>query len=171
MYETDVPAQCAQTRQDPRFPQANVDQSRSGGYPFPTGQGAPPAHRLTAGLPTPRPGPIRSQRVFAALRQSPARGRSGPIGVSFAQVRGSEGPLVGYAVSRRVGAAVVRNRLRRRIRVVMRDLAPSLEAGAYLISAAPGATMVGTTELREAVTRATQLALARREGKAQVRDG
>jgi ribonuclease P protein component len=171
MYETDVPAQCAQTRQDPRFPQANVDQSRSGGYPFPTGQGAPPAHRLTAGLPTPRPGPIRSQRVFAALRQSPARGRSGPIGVSFAQVRESEGPLVGYAVSRRVGAAVVRNRLRRRIRVVMRDLAPSLEAGAYLISAAPGATVVGTTELREAVTRATQLALARREGKAQVRDG
>ena len=72
MYETDVPAQCAQTRQDPRFPQANVDQSRSGGHPFPTGQGAPPAHRLTAGLPTPRPGPIRSQRVFAALRQSPA---------------------------------------------------------------------------------------------------
>jgi ribonuclease P protein component len=74
-------------------------------------------------------------------------------------------------VSRRVGAAVVRNRLRRRIRVVMQDLAPSLEPGAYLISATPGATVVGPTELREAVTRATQLALARREGKAQVRDG
>ncbi|MGB7051825.1 MAG: ribonuclease P protein component [Acidimicrobiales bacterium] len=123
---------------------------------------------------TPRIGRIRSQRVFAALRKAPARGRSGPIGVSFAQVAEPGGPLVGFAVSRRVGGAVVRNRLRRRIRAVMRDLAPSLQDGAYLVSAAPGATMVAASELREAVTRATQQALARREGRegnAQVRAG
>ncbi len=81
---------------------------------------------------------------------------------------------MGFAVSRRVGGAVVRNRLRRRIRAVMRDLAPSLQDGAYLVSAAPGATMVAASELREAVTRATQQALARREGRegnAQVRAG
>jgi hypothetical protein len=51
----------------------------------------------------------------------------------------------------------------------MRELAPSLEEGAYLVSAARGATMVGPSELRAAVMRATQQALARREGNAQER--
>ncbi len=165
MYETDVPAQCAQTRQDPRFSQANVDQGRTGGHPLPTGQGAPPALRLTARLALSRIGPIRSQPVFAALRQSSARGRSGPIRVAFVQVKEPVGPVVGYAVNRRVGTAVVRNRLRRRIRAVMRELAPRLEDGAYLVSAAPGATVLPPSELRDAVTRAATRALAGREGR------
>ena len=49
---------------------------------------------------------------------------------------------VAYAIGRRVGPAVVRNRLRRRLRAAVRDLDRSrggLAAGAYLISLRPEA--------------------------------
>jgi ribonuclease P protein component len=68
-------------------------------------------------------------------------------------------------VGRRVGTAVVRNRLRRRIRAVMRELAPDLENGAYLVSATEGATTLSPVDLRDAISRATRQALARREGR------
>ena len=42
-------------------------------------------------------------------------------------------PQVGYAVSRQCGGAVVRNRLRRRMREVARQCAPDLPRGRYLI--------------------------------------
>ncbi|HWW54767.1 MAG TPA: ribonuclease P protein component [Acidimicrobiales bacterium] len=45
-------------------------------------------------------------------------------------------PRVGYAISRRVGNAVVRNRLRRRLRDLARRSA--LPGGAWLVVAAPG---------------------------------
>jgi ribonuclease P protein component len=52
---------------------------------------------------------------------------------------------VAYAVSRRAGTAVVRNRIRRRLRAVVRSLAAEpggLAPGAYLLAAgAEGATL------------------------------
>ena len=160
MYETDVPAQCAQTRQDARFSEADVDQGRPSGPPGPAGQGAPPAHGLTG---TPhgraRPAPIRSRRLFLALRQASARGRSGPVGVTFVQVRGQAAPSVGYAVGRRVGPAVVRNRLRRRIRAVVDELSSELDDGAYLVTVAPGAVGLSAAELRASVGGALRQAM------------
>jgi ribonuclease P protein component len=86
--------------------------------------------------------------------------------VAFVQVTAPNGPLVGYAVGRRVATAVVRNRLRRRIRVVMRDMAAGLGEGAYLISAGSGATALSPDELRDSVAQAVRRAVARapREG-------
>ena len=59
-------------------------------------------------------------------------------------------PRVAFAVGRRVGPAVARNRLRRQLRALTADLAPELASGAYLVAyrGAPGATSV---ELRRLV--------------------
>jgi len=53
---------------------------------------------------------------------------------------GTEPPRVAYAVGSRVGGAVVRNRVRRRLRAATRAHVQDLEPGrAYLVGAAPGA--------------------------------
>jgi len=59
---------------------------------------------------------------------------------------GGEGPPeVAFAIGRRVGGAVVRNRLRRRLRDLAR--ASALPSGAWLISAGPGAATAPFREL------------------------
>jgi len=62
------------------------------------------------------------------------------------------GARVAYALNRSVGTAVVRNRLRRRLREVLRS-AP-LAPGAYLVSASVAATTLSRDELVEHVKRA-----------------
>jgi len=164
MYETDVPAQCAQTRQETRFPQANVDEGGPGDHPGPASQRTPPALGLTSAggsSARPRPGRIRSRRIFAELRRSPDRGRCGPLSASFVRLPGGERPLVGYAVGRRVGNAVVRNRLRRRMRAVLQELAAGLPPGAYLVTAGSGATSLSAAELRGALEEALRRAVGR----------
>lgn len=57
---------------------------------------------------------------------------------------GAAPPRVAYAVGRRTGTSVVRNRLRRRLRAVMRELSdptrePSFPSGDYLIRPRAGA--------------------------------
>ena len=61
-------------------------------------------------------------------------------------------PLVAYAVPRAAGPAVTRNRLRRRLRAITRDL--DLRPGTYLISARPGATTLSFDELTRHVREA-----------------
>jgi ribonuclease P protein component len=61
---------------------------------------------------------------------------------------------VAYAVGRRVGGAVVRNRVRRRLRAVTTELAPSLPPGAYLLGATREGAAVSYEELRRNVAEA-----------------
>jgi ribonuclease P protein component len=69
--------------------------------------------------------------------------------VTCARIDESGPPRVAYAVSRRVGGAVARNRIRRRLRAVVRAEAAFLEpACAYLIGAGPGALKTPFSELR-----------------------
>ena len=106
---------------------------------------------------------VRTRRDFSALSHSRTRGRSGPVWVVRADLPadpgdgsldlgtadGSEhsGPdhigsvQVAYAIGRLVGGAVVRNRVRRRLRTVMTDLerAGSLDPGLYLVGVKPAA--------------------------------
>lgn len=67
---------------------------------------------------------------------------------------GTGPPRVAYTVGRRVGGAVVRNQLRRRLRAIVTERASALEPGAYLIGAAPRAATVPFDQLREDVIRA-----------------
>jgi len=66
----------------------------------------------------------------------------------------TEPPRVAYTIGRRVGSAVVRNRLRRRIRAVIRESASSLRPGAYLVAVHPDAAALPYSELRVHVLKA-----------------
>lgn len=65
-----------------------------------------------------------------------------------------EGRLrLGLIVSKAVGKAVQRNRLKRRLREVVHQLGPQVRRGSdLLLIARPTAAQVGFTELRESVT-------------------
>ncbi|CAN5206934.1 hypothetical protein BH24ACT1_BH24ACT1_04090 [soil metagenome] len=65
-------------------------------------------------------------------------------------------PRVAYAVGRQVGSAVVRNRVRRRLRVAAAELATAgaLAPGNYLVIASPATARATFTTLRSELSRA-----------------
>jgi ribonuclease P protein component len=96
---------------------------------------------------------IRDRRTFRALRADGKRRRSGPVQVTVlpdaTDVAAGGGavtaPRLGFAISRTVGPAVVRNRLRRQLRAHVRDL--DLAPGAYLVHVSPAAAGLPGAEL------------------------
>lgn len=80
--------------------------------------------------------------------------RRGPITVTW--LAGAEGdPVrVAYAVGRKAGGAVVRNRLRRRLRALVHEEQARLLPGAYLIGAAAAAAAMSYGELKITVCKA-----------------
>jgi ribonuclease P protein component len=66
-----------------------------------------------------------------------------------------EPPRVAYAVGRRVGNAVVRNRVRRRLRAAVQESAELLQPGCgYLVGARPKAADATYAQLRTDLTAA-----------------
>ena len=96
---------------------------------------------------------ISDRATFEALRRDGRRGRRGNITVTFVAC-GDGSPRVAYAVGKRVGGAVIRNRLRRRLRAVVAEASGSLTPGAYLVAAGPGATDLSYDDLKAQVTAA-----------------
>ncbi|MGH9075999.1 MAG: ribonuclease P protein component [Acidimicrobiales bacterium] len=92
-------------------------------------------------------GRVRSRSTFAAIRRGRRR-RSGPLTVSWSGDGSPDPPCVAFAIGRKVGPAVRRNRLRRRLRAILAADAPRLAPGAYLVNAAPGADTLSFDELR-----------------------
>jgi ribonuclease P protein component len=69
---------------------------------------------------------------------------------------------VAYAVGKRVGGAVIRNRLRRRLRAVVADASGSLVPGAYLVAASPEAADLPYEDLKaQVITAMTSASRAR----------
>ena len=86
----------------------------------------------TAGFTTPLRGALH--RTFAATDSTPAL-------------------RLGIATSRKVGNAVVRNRIRRRLKSIARELAPQVRPGAeILIGVRTAASTATSAELRAALT-------------------
>jgi ribonuclease P protein component len=111
-------------------------------------------------------GRVGDRATFDALRRRGRRARSGPVTV--VHVPGSYEVRVAYAVGRKVGPAVVRNRIRRRLRAAVRDLDASsggLATGAYLVSV--GSEAAGRTyrELRRDLSGAIAAATGAEGGR------
>ncbi|HYK27087.1 MAG TPA: ribonuclease P protein component [Streptosporangiaceae bacterium] len=85
----------------------------------------------------------------AATRRGSRAGRPLVSGHLLVQPAGaSEHPLVGFVVGRRVGGAVVRNRVRRRLRHLARGYLRSLPGGSLLVlRAAPRAATACQADL------------------------
>jgi ribonuclease P protein component len=142
MGEANVPTEQPQAVEEARLPAPDVDSRRPGHIEGPSSEGpASPVGLIW---------PIGDRATFAAL-QSARRVRSGPLTVSFVHGNPAEPPRVAYAIGRKVGGAVVRNRLRRRLRAVVGSLGSQLGPGAYLIGAGPEAVSLSVEELRAIV--------------------
>lgn len=143
-YEADVSAKQSQEGQTARFPSAHVDSCRTRGLAGPS----PPRAGAPVGL-TGRPGPVRVRKTFAALATSKRQSRSGPVTVHFVPSDdGRNEVFVAYAIGRHVGGAVVRNRWRRRLRVIAAEISPELAFGTYLIGLGRGVVEIRFDELR-----------------------
>ncbi len=70
-----------------------------------------------------------------------------------------------YAIGRRCGNAVTRNRVRRRLRAAVAQAAPALPAGRYLVAADPEAATVDFGELTADLSGAMRAAAGAKGGR------
>ena len=108
---------------------------------------------------------VRGRADLQRLRRSPHRAHHGVVAVTWASPTdggaGTTPPAAAFAVGRRVGGSVTRNRIRRRLRAALGALraAGDLPDGLYLVSArrdaADEARDALLSDLRRAVARAT----------------
>lgn len=147
--EADVPAQYPEAGKAARLSASHANPWWSSHRERATPEGS----RSVVGL----IGRIRDRGTFDALRREGRRARRGPVTVMFLPGADGSGARVAYSVGRHVGSAVARNRVRRRLRAVVRELdsrARGLAAGAYLVIAGAQAADAGYAELRGSLTAA-----------------
>jgi ribonuclease P protein component len=126
MREAHVPAEQPKAQEAPRLPFAHAKPGRSGGAQGPT----PTRPHAPVGLIW----RVRDRATFAVLARAERHAR-GPVTIRFVPGESEAPPRVAYAVGG-VGNAVVRNRLRRRLRAAVAHAQGELAAGgAYLVSA------------------------------------
>jgi ribonuclease P protein component len=143
MREAHVSTEHPQTQEAPRFSHADADPGGSGDRQVPPPPGAGSAHRLIWR--------VRDRATFAALARARPR-RRGALTLRQVVLDHDSPPQVALAVPRAAGTAVVRNRIRRRLRAVVAGREASLESGrAYLLSAGPGARSMTHAELDAAL--------------------
>lgn len=106
-----------------------------------------------------RPLAVRGREQFNLLRRSRRRAWSGPVRVQFVPAGGTdENRRAAFALPRRLGTAVERNRLRRRLRAVVAEVTPSVPPGAYLVGIDKGFRNLPYQELKARVIDAMQRA-------------
>jgi len=98
----------------------------------------------------------------AAVRRGASAGTPTLVAHVYPDSARDSAPLVGFVVSRAVGVAVERNRVKRRLRHLMRDHIAQLPVGSRIvIRALPAATGVSSgllaVDLESALTRAGAL--------------
>ncbi len=106
---------------------------------------------------------IRERSVFARLSQDGLRTRAGVLWCTFLPDPSASPPRVAFAIGRAVGPAVVRNQLRRRLRVLLASTASTgaLPSGWYLVGARPDAAARSWDQLNSDVA-ALAASIARR---------
>ena len=95
---------------------------------------------------------IRDRATFEALRRAGPAARRGPVTVTFVACRRRSVPGWPTRWGKRVGGAVVRNRLRRRLRAAVAERPGVLAPGAYLVAAGPERPGLPYEDLKAQVT-------------------
>ena len=105
------------------------------------------------------PDRVRTRREFDQLAQSRRRGASGPLRIVFAPPPEGESGIRGaYAISKKVGNAVQRNRIRRRLRTLLDEVGGHVQPGYYLIKCGIETGSLNYDELRQHLERAIERA-------------
>ena len=128
MGEATVPAEQPEAGHEARLSAPDVDAGGPSHHQGPSGQGSRPPVGLIWR--------VGDRATFVAFRHA-RRVRRGLLTVAWVGDDRGLPPRVAFAISTKVGPAVVRNRLRRRLRDLARHGA--LGSGAWMIIASPGA--------------------------------
>ena len=96
-------------------------------------------------------GSVRTRDDFERLRREGRRVRIEPFWCSHLSDPSANPPRVAFAISRAVGNAVIRNRLRRRLRAIVADL--DIPPGVYLIGCRPTATELSFEQIAHTLGR------------------
>ena len=97
---------------------------------------------------------LRTHRDFERATKAGARVSRPEFVLYHAAGEGSPVPRIGFAVGKRIGGAVVRNRVRRRLREAVRPLIGRLAACDVVIVARPAAVGAGVEDLGRAIAQA-----------------
>ncbi len=168
--EANVPAEQSPSGEASWVPAPHVDPRWSAGAALPSVEGSTSPVGLIWR--------VRDRDAFVALRRHGYRVRSGPVAVTFladtASAAPAEPPKVAFAVGRRVGRAVRRNRVRRQLRSIMRELVAQpntlVGPGTYLVATGPEVTTLSYQELKNTVEKAlAQIPATRRVAREDVR--
>ena len=145
-HETYVPAQHPPPSQETWLSDAHGDPGRPSGSQGPPSGRPPQADGLILAVST--------RARFASFDRA-IHARSGVLNVRFVPVPQTAGLEVAFAIGKKTGNAVVRNRIRRRIREALRleGCSGRLPAGAIMISASAKTLAVPFDELRAEVSR------------------
>ena len=145
MREADLPAEQPEAQEEARIPSPDEEPRRPGCAQVAPGAWSRPdlglIHR------------VRSRATFAELSRVRPR-RDGPVWIRRLEIPGQAQPQVAYAIGRRTGNAVIRNRLRRQLRSIVRAHEGELSAGtSYLVGVTASGEAASFEELSAAYSR------------------
>ncbi len=142
MREAHLSTQHPEAQQDARLSRPHADPRRSSSHPGASSARPGPAVGLTD--------PIRDRATFAALAHARPR-RHGPVSLRAVEAVGATRPRVAFAIPKTAGNAVVRNRIRRRLRAVVAETGVLEPGTAYLFSASRPVASMPYPDLAESV--------------------
>ena len=174
LYEAHLPAQQSATQTHARLPRPDADTGRARRDFGSPAQGAQETHGVNSGPAVSetfsKDDRLRKRREFEECYATGVRVSGRHIQVFLlddprGQPTGAPSrPRLGISVSRRVGNAVTRNRVRRRLREIFRRTRPQLSIGAarLVINARPSCAAAAFSELLEDYRSAVSRAISRR---------
>lgn len=145
MGEAHLPAEQSTAQDEARLPSADADARREGDPQGAPGQGP--------GSPVGLIGRVHGRAAFSRFRTDARRYASDGLWCAAIVDPRAGRPHVAYAIGRKVGSAVRRNHIRRRLRQLVARDAPRWPAGWYLIGVRPDVVDRSYEELSEMLNR------------------
>ena len=144
-HEAHLSAQQPTQGPQARLPGAHEHSSWPGHLEVASGQGSSPPQRLI--------GRIQSRSAFQRLRREGVHVRSGLLSCTMFVDSSLPSPQVGYALGRSYGSAPRRNRLRRQLRVLVKEREGAFVPGVYVFGASPKAKELSFDQLADHLDR------------------